>query len=69
MVYGDLTGDGKIDIDDVRSVLSLSGQPVNAAILVIADLNADGRINSLDAKALTWICTKPKVANPTFCNN
>jgi hypothetical protein len=60
--YGDLNGDGAVDVADLSLLMALIGTDVDAATLDKADLNADGVVNALDAKALTWICSKPACA-------
>jgi hypothetical protein len=49
-------------VADLSLLMALIGTEVEAATLDKADLNADGIVNALDAKALTWICSKPACA-------
>ena len=43
-------------------LMSLIGKDIDAATLDKADLNADGVVNALDARAMVWICSKPNCA-------
>ena len=58
---GDLNGDGRVDVDDVNSLqqwLNTGATSPNDA----RDLNHDGKIDALDLRILTTMCTYPRCA-------
>jgi hypothetical protein len=58
---GDLDGSGRIDIDDVN-ILNMSLNSPASGPNDARDLNHDGRIDALDARILTTLCTYPRCA-------
>lgn len=62
-VPGDYDGDGDVDINDVRS-MTLDIQQ-NKDISLVFDLNDDGVVNILDARAMMSLCTRNRCA-PQF---
>ena len=60
-ISGDLDGDGDVDQTDLAIVLSARNAPANGATDP-RDLNKDLRIDLLDARVLTTLCTRSKCA-------
>lgn len=58
---GDLNGDNEVDNDDVN-VLTLSLNTLSTGPSDARDLNRDGKIDALDARLLTALCTRPRCA-------
>ncbi len=56
----DLDGDGDVDSDDIKIVTNALNTVASA--LDQRDVNGDGIINALDARALTLQCTRPACA-------
>jgi hypothetical protein len=61
IIYGDVNGDRKIDMNDVNTLVSSRNQPANGPD-DLRDLNRDGVINALDSRILTTLCTNPRCA-------
>ena len=59
---GDLNGDEKIDSDDLNMLLGFRNHPANGPNDA-RDLNRDGKIDALDARILTTLCTYPRCAS------
>lgn len=58
---GDLNGNGTVDIHDASRLQSFIGvPPVNNSDG--RDLNRDGKIDALDVRVLTTLCTRPRCA-------
>lgn len=60
-IKGDLDGDGDIDSDDV-SWLTASIPVAMATTNDTRDLNKDGKVDALDARVLTTLCTRSRCA-------
>ncbi len=56
---GDLSGDGKVDTDDVNMMMDMIKRSIYNGR---ADLNNDKAVNVLDARQLVLLCTKPVCA-------
>ncbi|MCB9847616.1 MAG: hypothetical protein H6814_04305 [Phycisphaeraceae bacterium] len=56
-VYGDLTGDGRVDADDLAAIRKSFGSASAAG-----DLNGDGRVDTADLGALLGLLNKPEEA-------
>jgi hypothetical protein len=54
-VPGDLNGDGIVDRQDVRIVMSFRGQPVSAC--PTCDINGDGKIGAQDFRGVVLLYT------------
>ncbi len=61
-VPGDLNGDGIVDKDDLKIILSHRKQP--ATVCPECDLNGDGMITGLDVKKLVLLFTRPRCGRP-----
>jgi YD repeat-containing protein len=58
---GDIDQDGDVDNDDLNLVLAARNQPANGPN-DLRDLNGDGKIDALDSRKLTTLCTRPRCA-------
>lgn len=54
---GDVTGDGRVDMNDVNMVLRYRNQPASSC--QICDVDGDGMITALDARKIILLCTLP----------
>lgn len=61
LVSGDLDGDGDVDRNDLRIILD-ARNTLAIGLSDRRDLDKDGRINILDARILTTLCTRPLCA-------
>jgi len=60
-LLGDFNGDGQIDTDDINRLTFWRGQSPSPSG-DDRDLNHDGKIDALDARVLTTMCTRPRCA-------
>lgn len=60
-VRGDFDTDGDVDNDDVSQLTLWRNQP-SAPTGDDRDLNSDGKIDALDVRVLTTMCTRPRCA-------
>ncbi|CAN7771299.1 dockerin type I repeat-containing protein [Pseudorhodoferax sp. LjRoot39] len=58
---GDFNGDDSIDVDDINYLNSYLNQSATGT-QDARDLNGDGKINALDVRVLTTICSKSRCA-------
>jgi hypothetical protein len=61
-IRGDLSGDGQVDQDDLNLLLDSLNQPA-VGPFDARDLNHDGKIDALDSRVLTTLCTFPRCAS------
>lgn len=60
-VFGDLTGDGAVDQNDLNILLKALNTPATG-LGDPRDLNSDGRIDAVDARILTNLCSRSRCA-------
>lgn len=58
---GDFDADGDVDLDDIEVLRGYVGDSVQVAA-DDRDLNGDGKIDALDLRVLTTLCTRPRCA-------
>lgn len=58
---GDIDGDGDVDNNDLNLVLAARNQPASGAN-DLRDLDGNSKIDALDARKLTTLCTRPRCA-------
>src|SRR5207247_9605553 len=56
-LLGDVNGDGAVDNNDLALILAARNTAANGPN-DLRDLNGDGRIDALDARKLTQLCTR-----------
>ena len=61
LAVGDLDGNGTVDLDDVAILQSYLNQP-STGPSDARDLNHDGKIDALDLRLMTNLCTRPRCA-------
>ncbi|MCP3876983.1 MAG: hypothetical protein GY701_01110, partial [Sulfitobacter sp.] len=64
---GDIDGDGNVDRDDIRLLLTQRNQPAN--VCEACDIDGDGYITILDARGMVLLCSWPRcvTAAPDQC--
>ena len=60
-ILGDVDGDGDVDNADLSAVVAARNTPASN-VNDVRDLNADGRIDVVDARLLTTLCTRARCA-------
>jgi hypothetical protein len=58
---GDIDLDGDVDMNDLKLILAARNTPANGPN-DLRDLNGDGKIDVLDARILSTLCTRPRCA-------
>lgn len=61
LIPGDLNGNGRVDLEDLAIVQGVLNTPSNGRNDA-RDLNHDGKIDALDARVLSTLCTYPRCA-------
>ncbi len=59
---GDLNGDGLVDLGDISVFHSLPINTASTGSNDARDLNRDGKVNALDLRVLTTLCSRPRCA-------
>jgi amidase len=58
---GDVDGDGDVDNNDLNLILAARNTSASS-VNDLRDLNGDGKIDALDSRILTTLCTRPRCA-------
>lgn len=61
MLFGDVNGDGSVDLKDLNLITAARNQPASGPDDPM-DLDHDGKITVLDARKLVLLCTRPGCA-------